>query len=210
MVFSRMFCFRRRFDMTRWIGIWALSILFFWGISVGWALDLNLPETAYQGDLVVGRSDPAAQVWVKGKRQTVGPQGHFVLPVPRDQKTDFRVTVKTDDRNPVPHCPHIGLPLAYAEYQGPAPKVCHAAPGTAEKGRIGQQKSPICARQPSLPRPILHPQRVYQTCQRHRDQPLWSQQGIERQTQKLPFRRRHCSTPWPSCALPGRRNCQAG
>ncbi|MBW1864101.1 MAG: M23 family metallopeptidase [Deltaproteobacteria bacterium] len=81
--------------MTRWIGVWALSILIIWDISAGWSLELNFPETAYQGDMVVGRSEPAAEVWIKGKRQMMGPQGYFVLPVPRGQKTDFRVTVKS-------------------------------------------------------------------------------------------------------------------
>lgn len=95
--------------MTRWIGIWSFSILIIWDISFGWSLDLDLPETAYQGDMVVGRSEPTAEVWVKEKRQTVGPQGYFVLPVPRSQKTDFRVTVKskTETRS------HIIRILAY-------------------------------------------------------------------------------------------------
>ena len=95
MVFSRTACFRRLFGMTRWIGVWALSILIIWDISAAWSLDLNLPETAYQGDMVVGKSEPTAEIWVKGKRQLMGPQGYFVLPVPRDRKTDFRVTVKS-------------------------------------------------------------------------------------------------------------------
>ena len=82
--------------MTKWIGIWALSILFFWDISFAMPLDLNLPKTAYQGDLIVGRTEPTAEVRVKGKRLVVGPQGYFVLPVPRDQKTDFQVTVKSE------------------------------------------------------------------------------------------------------------------
>lgn len=81
--------------MTRWIGFWALSILIIWDISTAWSLDLNLPETAYQGDMVVGRSEPTAEIWIKGKRQLMGPQGYFVLPIPRDRKTDFRVTVKS-------------------------------------------------------------------------------------------------------------------
>jgi len=95
MVFSRTACFRRLFGMTRWIGVWALSILIIWDISTVWSLDLNLPETAYQGDMVVGRSEPTAEIWIKGKRQLMGPQGYFVLPIPRDRKTDFRVTVKS-------------------------------------------------------------------------------------------------------------------
>lgn len=79
--------------MTKWLCIRVLFILLFWDISFGWALDLKLPETAYQGDLVIGRSEPATEVWMKDKRQLVSPQGYFVLPVPRGQKTDFRVTV---------------------------------------------------------------------------------------------------------------------
>jgi len=89
------FLLKEAFDMTRWIGIWALSILIIWDISFGWSLDLGLPETAYQGDMVVGRSEPTAEVWVKEKRQIVGPQGYFVLPVPHSQKTDIRVTLKS-------------------------------------------------------------------------------------------------------------------
>ena len=65
-------CFRRLFNMTRWIGIWILSIFFFCGISAGWALDLNLPETAYQGDLVVGRSEPTAHSLGKGSTPDSG------------------------------------------------------------------------------------------------------------------------------------------
>jgi len=91
----KFFYFRRLLDMTRWTCIWVFSILFIWDISCGWSLNLDLPETAYQGDMVLGRAEPTVEVWVKEKRQIVGPQGYFVLPVPRGQKTDFRVTVKS-------------------------------------------------------------------------------------------------------------------
>jgi murein DD-endopeptidase MepM/ murein hydrolase activator NlpD len=77
------------------LAICVLSILLFWNVSSGWSLDLRLPKTAYQGDLLVGKTDPLAEIWLKEKRQAVGPQGYFVLPVPRDQKTDIRVTVKS-------------------------------------------------------------------------------------------------------------------
>lgn len=72
-----------------------LSILLSWNVSSGWSLELILPETAYQGDMIVGKTDPLAEVWLKEKRQIVGPQGYFILPVPRDQKTDIRVTAKS-------------------------------------------------------------------------------------------------------------------
>ena len=75
--------------------ICVLSILLTWNVSSGWSLELSLPETAYQGDMIVGKTDPLAKVWLKESRQIVGPQGYFVLPVPRDQKTDIRVTAKS-------------------------------------------------------------------------------------------------------------------
>jgi murein DD-endopeptidase MepM/ murein hydrolase activator NlpD len=87
---------RRHFNMTKWIGVFVLAILFFWDVPAGRCLELILPKAAYQGDMIVGRVDPPAEVWLKGKRQSVGPQGHFVLPVPRGQKTDFQVTVKSE------------------------------------------------------------------------------------------------------------------
>ena len=80
------------------LAISVFLILFFWNISAGWSLELSLPETAYQGDMLVGKTDPLAQVWIKEKHLTVGPQGYFVLPVPRDQKTDFRINAKSKDK----------------------------------------------------------------------------------------------------------------
>ena len=80
--------------MKRWLNIGTLSLLLLWDISLGWSFDLILPQTAYQGDMIVGQCDPAAEVWVKEKQQMVGPQGYFVVPVPRNQKTDLRVTVR--------------------------------------------------------------------------------------------------------------------
>jgi Peptidase family M23 len=87
--------FRRLFDMTRWIGLLTLCVLVFGHISAGWCLDVILPQTAYQGDLVVGKVEPLTRVWLKDKPQIVGPQGHFVIAVPRDQKKDLRVTLRS-------------------------------------------------------------------------------------------------------------------
>jgi hypothetical protein len=90
-----MFCFRRLFNMARWVGVWICAIFIFGNISIGWSLVLNLPETAYQGDMVIGRSEPRAEIQVDGNRQLVGPQGYFILPVSRDRKTDLRVTARS-------------------------------------------------------------------------------------------------------------------
>lgn len=58
------------------------------------ALDLILPDTASQGDMVVGRVVPPAGVWTRGKALTVSKQGYFVIGVPRDQKNDTVVLAK--------------------------------------------------------------------------------------------------------------------
>ncbi len=58
------------------------------------SLQLILPETAYQGDLIVGRTDPGAELRTKDSLLVVGPRGYFVLPVSRNQKKDIRFTVR--------------------------------------------------------------------------------------------------------------------
>jgi len=58
------------------------------------SLELNLPETAFQGDLIVGRTDPGAIVSTMDNRLVVGPRGYFVQPVPRSRKNDIRFMVR--------------------------------------------------------------------------------------------------------------------
>lgn len=62
-----------------------------WG-TAGYALDLVLPQKAFQGDLVVGRTRPGAQVEAAGAALPVGPGGHFAFGVERERKTDIVVT----------------------------------------------------------------------------------------------------------------------
>jgi len=61
------------------------------------SLQLKLPETAYQGDLIVGQTDFEAEIRTKTNRLVVSPQGYFVLPVPRNQKNDIRIMAKLHD-----------------------------------------------------------------------------------------------------------------
>lgn len=68
-------------------------LLFLFATSTALALPFNLPETIYQGDVIVGKVDPGAKVWEKGRLLYVGSQGIVVIPVPRDQKKDIKVTV---------------------------------------------------------------------------------------------------------------------
>ena len=63
-------------------------------LSPCWALQLILPESAYQGDTIVGRVVPPATVLVGGKIYAVSPKGYFVIGVPRQQKTDFLVLAR--------------------------------------------------------------------------------------------------------------------
>ena len=57
-------------------------------------MGLNLPNTVYQGDVIIARVDPETKVRIKDKVQLVGSQGSLLLPVPRDQKTDIQVTAE--------------------------------------------------------------------------------------------------------------------
>jgi murein DD-endopeptidase MepM/ murein hydrolase activator NlpD len=67
-------------------------MLFLFHPSTGCALTLALPDTAYQGDLIIGSIHPDARVRLKGQILPLGPEGHFVIAVPRNQKKDLRVT----------------------------------------------------------------------------------------------------------------------
>jgi murein DD-endopeptidase MepM/ murein hydrolase activator NlpD len=59
---------------------------------VAWALQLTLPDRAYQGDLIVGKVEPVAAVSLKGQSLAVSADGFFVTGVPRLQKTDLLFT----------------------------------------------------------------------------------------------------------------------
>lgn len=66
--------------------------------SVSWALYLNLPDRAYQGDLIVGKVEPVATVFLRGQEQPVSGEGYFVIGVPRLQKTDLLITAISGKR----------------------------------------------------------------------------------------------------------------
>jgi len=75
------------------------SLLFLLALSVSApsaaALELILPDTASQGDMVVGRVVPPAKVWARSKALTVSENGYFVIGIPRDQKSDTVVLAKS-------------------------------------------------------------------------------------------------------------------
>lgn len=62
------------------------------------ALQLILPDNAYQGDMFVGRVLPPATVSVGGTTRPVSPQGYFVIGVPRRQKTDLLVLAQVGNK----------------------------------------------------------------------------------------------------------------
>ena len=80
-----------RFKWKRLLLAAALSIL---TAHMAWALDLQLPQRSFQGDMVVGRVDPGSKISVNGRPQTVGPQGYFVIAVPRNLKRDLLVKAR--------------------------------------------------------------------------------------------------------------------
>jgi len=79
---------------------WIIAIgLFFSSVPCpGLALQLILPENAYQGDMFVGSGLPPATVSVGGTTCPVSPQGYFVICVPRQQKTDLLVLAQVGNK----------------------------------------------------------------------------------------------------------------
>ena len=69
--------------------------------SPAWPLSLELPEEAYQGDMIVGRVRPEAAVFVGEHRQAVGRDGYFAIGIERMQPADITVLArdgKTESR----------------------------------------------------------------------------------------------------------------
>ncbi len=76
------------------------SLLFFLltlsiSASSAGALELILPDTASQGDMIIGRMLPPGEIWSRSKKLTVSKGGYFVIGVPRDQKSDTVVLAKS-------------------------------------------------------------------------------------------------------------------
>ena len=84
-------------------GAWVMSAVLVAG-QTAWALSLDLPESAYQGDVVVGRVFPQASVFVGERQVAVGRDGYFVIGIERMQPTDVTVSArdgKTETRKVV-------------------------------------------------------------------------------------------------------------
>lgn len=78
----------------------AAILIFFLALPLsGWALQITLPDVAYQGDLIVGKVEPSTPVFVDGKEHPVSAQGYFVIGVPQFQKTDFSVSAIAGEKN---------------------------------------------------------------------------------------------------------------
>ncbi len=75
----------------------ALIILLWLTIPSAWALELTLPEKAFQGDLIVGSVTPASEVWTMSQALSVSADGYFVIGVSRDRKSDVVVLAKKNE-----------------------------------------------------------------------------------------------------------------
>jgi murein DD-endopeptidase MepM/ murein hydrolase activator NlpD len=76
-----------------WIIIFVYLFLVF--PSICRALQISLPDTSYQGDMIMGKVDSPATVYVNGKPYPVSNRGYFVIGVPRLMKKDISVRAKT-------------------------------------------------------------------------------------------------------------------
>jgi len=88
------FCPAAALKPARILGFLLCLAVFACHPSVSRALTLVLPKTAYQGDMILGLTEPNSEVRLQDSILPVGPQGHFVLAVPRNRKTDLKVTAR--------------------------------------------------------------------------------------------------------------------
>jgi murein DD-endopeptidase MepM/ murein hydrolase activator NlpD len=63
--------------------------------SICQALQISLPDTSYQGDMILGSVEPPGAVYVNGRPFPVSRRGYFVIGVPRLMKKDILVRAKT-------------------------------------------------------------------------------------------------------------------
>jgi len=72
---------------------WTLAVVLFFSVGLGpcRALQLILPDTAYQGDMIVGKVVPPAAVTVNAANCVVSGDGILVIGVARKQQTDLLV-----------------------------------------------------------------------------------------------------------------------
>jgi murein DD-endopeptidase MepM/ murein hydrolase activator NlpD len=76
---------------------WVVMLVFIFlvFVSICQALQISLPDTSYQGDMIMGKVEPPATVYVNGKPYPVSARGYFVIGVPRLKKKDILVWSKT-------------------------------------------------------------------------------------------------------------------
>jgi len=73
------------------VSILSMATIF---VQATWALSLYLPESAYQGDMVVGRVYPPAAVFVGEHPAALGWDGYFAVGIERMQPTDVIVSAR--------------------------------------------------------------------------------------------------------------------
>ena len=76
-----------------WMLTDAVLILIF--PSICQTLQISLPDTSYQCDMIMGKVEPPTTVYVNGKPCAVSARGYFVIGVPRSKKKDILVWSKT-------------------------------------------------------------------------------------------------------------------
>jgi hypothetical protein len=143
----------KTFIKITWFPVFCLCLLlFFLYPAFGRAVTLALPGTAYQGDLIIGSVHPDARVKLNNHLLPVGPGGHFVIAVPRDQKKNLWVTALYNGEN-ASHIIRIwAYPWQIQRIDG-LPKR-YVAPNAEQQGRIQADAEKIRSVRDNPPYPI--------------------------------------------------------
>ena len=132
-----------------------LFLFVFFIDPVCWSQPPALPDTAYQGDLIFGAVPPDAQVRLKDQWLPVGPEGHFVIPVPRNQQKDLLVTALQNGRKSFHTIRVWAYPWNEQHIRGLAKRYVSPSAEEQRQIRMDAQKIRKVRNRPSYPVPLF-------------------------------------------------------
>jgi hypothetical protein len=117
-----------------------------------WAIQFVLPNSAYQGDTIVGRVLPPAAVTVGGNPFNVSSSGYFVMGVPRNQKIDLLVVARVGEKKRSKIIRILAYPWKIQRIDGLPKK--YVTPQPQALKRIKEDNEKIYATRQSKPHPM--------------------------------------------------------
>ena len=104
------------------------------------ALQISLPDTSYQGDMILGKVEPPSPAYVNGKSWPVSARGYFVIGVSRLMKKDIVVRSQTDRKKMVKIIRVLAYPWPIQRIDGLPNSYVNPSPKNINRIRDDNQK----------------------------------------------------------------------